>query len=414
MAATEAEKQPLLAEEGNVSESCNEQLLQEPDDSATYDPRKLLSFEVITDLSGTVWQKRSLWKMMFMLNVIMIIVAIVVALVVSEPEKLEVARFQKISTFLKVIVGLLLGFFLHNSVDRWYKCNDGFLELFDSIRALQMQLNALGVPKERVHLCMRYCIISAHCVSIDLVSNALPPDARDNYKKEKYAALVTTDSSSCVAWQHPESSLAKIYEEERVILRKLEDPAQTLWVWITSLLSRMAADGEIPPMPSPTYGRIIALAETANSGIRMVRASVAVQPPYVHVQMMATLVNVNNIICTISFGLSSGVTLSGYLRSLSGVAIPPAQLSAMLQDWSVGFILAIIGPFLYQALLEVAVCIAQPFADAGVDKAPGRISTEKLLYSLEKDLRDAELFTKILPWWTQPYFKAPAPSAEKK
>lgn len=41
------------------------------------------------------------------------------------------------------------------------------------------------------------------------------------------------------------------------------DPAQTLWVWITSLLTRMAADGEIPPMASPTYGRVITMAEQA-------------------------------------------------------------------------------------------------------------------------------------------------------
>ena len=55
----------------------------------------------------------------------------------------------------------------------------------------------------------------------------------------------------------------------------------------------MAADGEIPPIPTPTYGRVITMAEQAYTGIRAVRASIRVQPPYVHVQMMAALVLVS-------------------------------------------------------------------------------------------------------------------------
>lgn len=45
--------------------------------------------------------------------------------------------------------GLLLGFFLSSSVQRWYNCTNGFLELFDAVRGLHMQLNAMGVPKDR-------------------------------------------------------------------------------------------------------------------------------------------------------------------------------------------------------------------------------------------------------------------------
>lgn len=84
--------------------------------------------------------------------------------------------------------------------------------------------------------------------------------------------------------------MARLLPGETDVLKNIVDPAQTLWVWITSLLTRMSADGEIPPMPTPTYGRIISMAEQAYVGIRAVRASIRVQPPYVHVQMMAALV----------------------------------------------------------------------------------------------------------------------------
>ena len=47
------------------------------------------------------------------------------------------------------------------------------------------------------------------------------------------------------------------------LLANVVDPSQTLWVWVTSLLTRMAADGEIPAMPTPTYGKIMSLADKA-------------------------------------------------------------------------------------------------------------------------------------------------------
>ena len=236
-------------------------------------------------------------------------VATSVALMVSDPAKLDVGRFQRISTFLEVVVGLLLGFFLSSSVQRWYNCTNGFLELFDAIRSLHMQLNALGVPKERVHLCLRYCVVSADCLDNDLIAAAMAPDDRKAFLQSQWENL-TTDAEDGSAFTDRSKGFAFLLAAERDILMKIEDPAQTLWVWVTSLLTRMAADGEIPPIPSPTYGRIITIAEQAYAGIRTVRASIRVQPPYVHVQMMAALVLVNNLINAISFGMSAGVTFS--------------------------------------------------------------------------------------------------------
>eukprot|EP00931_Biecheleriopsis_adriatica_P116586 TRINITY_DN9220_c0_g5_i1.p1 TRINITY_DN9220_c0_g5~~TRINITY_DN9220_c0_g5_i1.p1 ORF type:complete len:227 (-),score=64.38 TRINITY_DN9220_c0_g5_i1:59-637(-) len=191
-------------------------------------------------------------------------------------------------------------------------------------------------------------------------------------------------------------------------MSQVVDPSQTLWVWVTSLITRMSQDGEVPPMPTPTYGRVIALAEKAFNGIREVRASVCVQPPYVYVQMMAMLVTINNIICAISFGMTFGVTLSAAMKR--GLA---SLLGPGLQDILIGFILSTIGPFLYQALLEVAVCIAQPFESTDDEdnqeaSRPGSIPTAQLLENLEKDIRDAEFMSNNMLYWEQPHFKQPA------
>ena len=246
---------------------------------------------------------------MGILLLIALSVASTVALVVSDPAKLNVGRFQRISTFLEVVVGLLLGFFLSSSVQRWYNCTNGFLELFDAIRSLHMQLNALGVPKERVRLCLRYCVVSAHCLDNDLIAAAMSPEDRAAFLQNQWETIAT-DAEDGSVFTDKSKSFATLLANEREILAKIDDPAQTLWVWVTSLLTRMSADGEIPPIPTPTYGRIITIAEQAYGGIRTVRASIRVQPPFVHVQMMAALVLVNNIINAVSFGMSAGVTVS--------------------------------------------------------------------------------------------------------
>lgn len=406
MEDTSDEKMPLLAEEGKVKET-EETKASGDEDSMSYDSRNLLTFKVWQNLAGTVWTKSSLWKMMGILLLIALSVATCVAVLVKDPAKLNVARFQRISSFLEVVVGLLLGFFLSSSMQRWYSCTNGFLELFDAIRGLHMQLNAMGVAKDKVELCLRYCVVSAHCLNHDLTSAPMTEEERDEYLAQCWKD-VTVEGNAEIKWEG-KSSIARLRPNETETLKQIMDPAQTLWVWITSLLSRMAADGEIPAIPTPTYGRVIAMAEQAYTGIRAVRASIRVQPPYVHVQMMAALVLVNNIINAISIGLASGVTLNmclanAHLGSFSS-AVHAEDVSHSLQDLTVSMILCSVGPFLYQALLEVAVCIAQPFASSGKGVAPGRIPTEKLLFHLEKDLRDIEFMSSNLPAWEQAYFK---------
>lgn len=416
MASTQEqlEKQPLLAEEGTAGVEADGYaegpMLDECVNFMSYDARKLVTFRVWIDFRGTVWAKASLWKMMGFLITVSVLVSILVAFCIRSPAKLDVGQFQTISQFFTPVVGLLLGFFLSSSIARWYRCMDGFLELFDAVRGMQIQLHALGAPKERVHLCLRYCVLSAHWLNYESMAAALPPKERAAFYNEKWQKMLTADKDISDAWRQPTASLARVLKAELETLQDVEAPAQTLWVWVTSILSRMSADGEIPPLPTPTYVRIITIAEKAYRGIRKVRASVSVQPPYANVHMTAMIVCLNSIITAVSFGMTMGMTVAAYLERLkSSKAIDVEDTAQNLQDLLISFILSTVGPFLYQALLEVAVCTAQPFVDAHKGtSSPGRMPTNQLLYQLEKDLRDAETMTSNLPWWDQPYFKQPA------
>merc|ERR1719174_2602686 len=95
-----------------------------------------------------------------LLGVAMLVCVLTVA-AVPNPEAMKVAKFTQVSKFLNVVVGLLLGFFLSSSMNRWYSCVNGFLELLDSIRNLQMQFVALGVPEEQSNQVLRFGFASA-------------------------------------------------------------------------------------------------------------------------------------------------------------------------------------------------------------------------------------------------------------
>merc|ERR1719379_321617 len=102
-------------------------------------------------------------------------------------------------------------------------------------------------------------------------------------------------------------------EHEEKVLRMTRDPPGMMWMWIAALIGRLAQDGWIPPMASPTYGRIMNLCQAAHGGIRQVRAAISIQAPLTYTHMLATLVHINNILCSLTFGIVSGVALGTWL-----------------------------------------------------------------------------------------------------
>merc|ERR1719461_1433208 len=72
----------------------------------------------------------------------------------------------------------------------------------------------------------------------------------------------------------------------------------------------MAQDGEIPPMASPTYGRILNLVQQAYGSIREVKEFMTAKAPYIYIHTLAVLVHFNNIINAINFGMTLGTTVA--------------------------------------------------------------------------------------------------------
>merc|ERR1719407_72552 len=127
-----------------------------------YRTRSLTTWEAFT-INGKliIFTNPELWAMMLKLTGVAAVVCVITIVCIPNPAQMKVAKFTSVSKFLNVVVGLLLGFFLSSSVTRWHTCVNGFLELLDAIRNLQMQFVALGVPEKENNLCLRYGFASA-------------------------------------------------------------------------------------------------------------------------------------------------------------------------------------------------------------------------------------------------------------
>jgi len=383
-------------------------------DNATYDSGVLLSWTVFT-LAGakTVWHKANTWYMMLKLVILSLVVAGAVLLIVPNPSKLESSKFQAISLFLRVFVGLLLGFFMTNSVNRWFACASGFMELYDRIRNLQMQFFALGVSEDRSFQCMRYGICSCMFLTRMLEIECLTDKEEQETQMAKMWAEIETPGvdSSCEVLLSPgrkKKKYAALTPEEVKILRTVDDPAGMLWIWVASLVGRMAQDGDIPPMASPTYGRVMSIAQSAHDAMRGVKHSIKVQAPFIYVHMLATLVHINNIANVVGFGLTFGSTLGTLLenhrRSREAMGYDKKasvdDIRSDMENLVVMFFVSLVGPLIYQALLDISICISRPFASK-----EGMIPTDRLLAYLEKDLSDAVRLAKKPPSWDAPCFR---------
>jgi hypothetical protein len=80
-------------------------------DVTAYQPSTLTNFATLFLAHHTIWTSPSVWKMMGKLCMISVTVGIIVFFSVADPAQIEASKFQQIGLFLRVFVGLLLGFF---------------------------------------------------------------------------------------------------------------------------------------------------------------------------------------------------------------------------------------------------------------------------------------------------------------
>jgi hypothetical protein len=184
---------------------------------------------------AAVWRNHHLWVMMGKLSALALIISLVTILVVPNPAAMKVGKFTDISKFLNVVVGLLLGFFLSSSMQRWHSCVQGFMSLGDAVRNVQIQFVALGVPEDVTVQVLRYAYSSAWLLWYGLLMDSerlTNPEAKDDWVWKKMAqrkAIIDSTGKTFL-----------LTGKEIKTLRTMRDPPYIVWTWIAVLLGRLA------------------------------------------------------------------------------------------------------------------------------------------------------------------------------
>mmetsp|Transcript_132074 Transcript_132074/g.257364 ORF Transcript_132074/g.257364 Transcript_132074/m.257364 type:complete len:430 (-) Transcript_132074:23-1312(-) len=406
---SDAEKQPLLSARSAKSDrSCwwqtssdsLEEFQEGPDedeewDSTAYDLSTVTSWHALFMLKRTAFNHSSLWKCFGCSMLLSTAVALVCFFVPNLVGFLNFEKLQKLSTFLNVFVGLMISFFLSSAMTRWYVCVNSFCELLDAVRTMQMTLiavGAFGCQKERCDTVCRYGILSAWLLFLSL-------DAQTPGQKEASPLQIQEQTNGI--WQQLETTRPHLFvPKEKTVLMQHQDSYALLWTWVASLIGRMAQDGDIPPMTSPTYGKLLTTIQQAYGCIRDTRGVLLIKSPFIFIHTLGVLVHTNNVLNAICFGL---VLCASTTASLGASSLELADRKVRAKIYArliMQLLVSMLGPVLYLAIFNVSVCVNQPFI-----YQEAKIPALRFLKFAELDLAGAAAIGNNPPSWGRPHFK---------
>jgi len=365
-------------------------------DSTMYDGTGMTSWGVFLLLRGCAFDNISIWRS---IGVALLVAVVSAALSFFVPDAklyvLDPEQMAKFGAFLTKFSGMLLGFFISSSMNRWYTCVAEFMALLEAVRLMQMEMSALGVPKERLETISRFGILS-----VWLLHLRLGLDSDDHPELERISGKATSKDLEALKrkrlWKQVEALRPGLVKpEEKELLYPHGECYGLVWTFIASLLGRMAQDGEIPPLASPTFLRILGVVEQAYNSIREVRALQKVKPPFIYVHTLAFLVHMNSMIVSCCCGLSFGFSMNHMMSERHDAA---SQIGA-IASWSFHYCYCMLPTLLYLAILEVSVCVSQPF-----EHHDARIPAKRFIKNMERDLQSAMVIADNPPYWDKPSF----------
>jgi len=337
-----------------------------------------------------VFNNTSLWKCIGC-NMLLSFGVALVCFFTPDVVFVKFQKLQKLSTFLNVFVGLMLGFFLSSAMTRWYACVNSFCELLDAVRTMQMNLTALGCKQEHCDTVIRYGILSAWLLFLTL------NEPTSSHKEVSAEQLQATNAR---IWQQLETSRPHLCEpKEKSRLLHQKDSYALLWTWVASWIGRMSQDGEIPPMASPTYGKLLNNVQWAYDSIRDTRGVLLIKNPLVFIHTLGVLVHVNNILNALCFGVVWGISTTAAFGP--GYELAERKTRAKIYFRLImQLLVSMLGPVLYLAIFSVSVCVNQPFT-----YQESKIPAKRFLKSTEFDLAGAAAIGANPPSWSRPQYK---------
>lgn len=362
---------------------------EQPQKLICYDPDELTGIRAFAHIGSSIFTSSAVWKNMVVVIGIAIGVALAAFLLIPDPSQVNLTELNAIAAFFKVFIAFMLGLHVSASYQRFQQLVVELTGLFGAVKQTQAELATLNVPSGQRKMVERYGLLSCRLFHFELHEMF---ESAKKRRKEWSTKFDELEGGGYVL-------RIERMELEKNLVTSQCDCSSLCWLWIASLITRMAQDGEIPPMASPTYNALLTLSKRdAIKAIRKGKQALAIQMPFPYAHMLATLVHVNNYCLAVICGLQMGTSVGNLYRAIMDMKY--TMLGKPITNICTQMVVVLMIPFFYQAFLQVASLMCSP-----VNHVDFPLPVEPLINKLERELEAQEAIIENPPHWPAPAYK---------
>jgi len=304
----EEESKPLLPQGGKPSlvdvvssekakQALGELMKDKPKskEHLVYSPHYLCTWAIFTARFGTVFSDAKIWYISAALIAVAMGSGTLLYLVVPRPQDLETHFLFEVVLYFKVFIAFMLGLFMQSCLKRWFACMVALTDFLLAVRKLSWMLDSAGVPADQRDAAQRYMILSCYLLENEITGIWVEDPAK---VQERWDALASYLTEECLVHDYELALLESEVEHDHRAAR--------VWIWIGQLVQ--GVDKQY--MAAPMKGAIMGTVNEATKVIMDIKNYVQFQLPYMYCQMLAFFVHLNNILIALACGAAVSVTLA--------------------------------------------------------------------------------------------------------
>lgn len=259
-------------------------------------------------------------------------------------DSVTVQSLEELMKYMNGFVPFVLSLYVSLAVSRWWALRVQALgKIFEAV-ANTTSLMGCMLPEPK-HRKVRDLIVKWGIASIFLVVKAAR-NAEDDEDPETSRARDLQDLNEMA-----EKGLLSVEETHLLANSTPYGRAMAMWAWVMRLSQESLVDASGPPPHAPKLTLVINECIMAREGIQMIHTFLKTQLPFAYVHLITVIVNMNNIVLSITCGTIFTISFSN--RDFQTMVYQVMK-----------FILV---PILYHGLLSISYVIHDPFGDDMLD-----------------------------------------------
>jgi len=344
-----------------------------------YDQNALLNAKAMLFIGKSAFAQKPVLYTLLYCSTLALVSALCVFFI-PKASKLDTAKFERFSSFLKFFIVFMLGIYVSQGFKRWWFTVTSFEKFLIAIRQMVFMLHTIRVTPASRKLIETYCVASGYILNIE-VRNAQIVESKDH-----------VDMLHLERWLVAKGFLTE--EEMHQLGQGAGSPlscTRAIWAWIGELISHPVVEEGVAVLP-PLLVRTIVLCQACVSEVENLKMNITMQTPFMYSQLLAILVHVNNTILAICCGMTIGSSMNEIRRrseQLEGVrdterseVTVTEQFYGAIQTTGLQLITVLLTPMLYVAFLHIAHMLCYPFGDESY-----HLPTETLIARLHSELK---------------------------